>query len=60
MCPTIFLNISLPLRQIDLDGDAEDAEEDEDVKTYNDYTSIYFFENYKQLYLIINKAVFNP
>ena len=47
-----FLNVSTPISDIDLDGDAEDAEEDEKVKTFRDYTSIYFFENYKQLWCI--------
>lgn len=47
-----FLNVSTPVADIDLVGDAEDADEDETVKTYRDYTSIYFFENYKQLWCI--------
>ena len=55
-----FLNISLPLKNIDLNGDAEDADEDEDVKTYNDYSSIYFFENYKQLWCINDVGRYTP
>lgn len=47
-----FLNVSTPIVDIDLNGDADDADEDEQVKTYHDYTSIYFFENYKQLWCI--------
>lgn len=47
-----FLNVSTPITDIDLNGDADDADEDETVKTYHDYTSIYFFENYKQLWCI--------
>jgi hypothetical protein len=47
-----FLNVSTPITDIDLHGDADDADEDEGIKTYHDYTSIYFFENYKQLWCI--------
>jgi hypothetical protein len=47
-----FLNISTPIDGIDLEGDLDDAEEDENVKTHRDYTSIYFFENAKQLWCI--------
>jgi hypothetical protein len=47
-----FLNISVPIRDMDLNGDAEDADENENVKTYKDYSSIYFFENSKQLWCI--------
>lgn len=47
-----FLNVSTPITDIDLHGDADDADEDEGIRTYHDYTSIYFFENYKQLWCI--------
>jgi hypothetical protein len=53
-----FLNVSTPITDIDLEGDAEEAEEDETIKTYRDYTSIYFFENYKQLWCIKDTARF--
>lgn len=53
-----FLNIATPISEIDLDGDSEDAEDDETVKTHKDYTSIYFFENYKQLWCVKDLARF--
>jgi hypothetical protein len=53
-----FLNVSTPITDIDLDGDADDADDDEVVKTHRDYTSIYFFENYKQLWCIKDTARF--
>jgi hypothetical protein len=55
-----FLNISLPLRSMNLEGDAEEADEDENVKTYKDYSSIYFFENFKQLWCISDVGRYTP
>ena len=55
-----FLNISVPLRNMDLDGDAEEATEDENVKTYKDYSSIYFFENSKQLWCVSDVGRYTP
>lgn len=55
-----FLNINIPIADIDLDGDADDADDNENVKTYKDYSSIYFFENYKQLWCIKDITRFTP
>jgi hypothetical protein len=45
---------------MDLDGDAEEADHDENVKTYKDYSSIYFFENNKQLWCVSDVGRYSP
>lgn len=55
-----FLNVSVPLQNMDLDGDAEEADYDENVKTYKDYSSIYFFENNKQLWCVSDVGRYSP
>jgi len=51
------LNINKPIQEIDFNTD--DEEEDfEDIKTYKDYTCIYFFEDGIQLWCIKNLSRF--